>query len=286
MLEQGKVILITGCGHGGIGEALALEYRRQNSTVLATLLTHENRSHLTEAGIQVFDLDVTSDEEVSQLAEAIAPLCSSGGLNVLVNNAGICYTMTGIDTDVSAAKAMFDVNLFEPMRMVRHFHPLLIRAGSGSSNGATIVNIGSAGGFVPYLYGSAYNAGKAALHHWGSTLRVGLQPLGVSVLNIVSGNFGTNIHRTDADRKIPSGRDTTRWRKSPFSMFVVCRIRQLGMILLYMLCGSRRSEARRRDIGMETPRRWCNSRTGFLWRMFWVSLQCRPVLDCSAVNHH
>ena len=54
--------------------------------------------------------------------------------------------MTAIDTDVTAAQRMFDVNVFGPMRMVHHFHDMIIKA-----TGA-IVNIGSFGGVVPYLY--------------------------------------------------------------------------------------------------------------------------------------
>ena len=55
--------------------------------------------------------------------------------------------MTAIDTDVVAVQRMFDVNVFGPMRMVHHFHDMLIRAAG------TIVNIGSIGGIVPYIYG-------------------------------------------------------------------------------------------------------------------------------------
>ena len=55
--------------------------------------------------------------------------------------------MTAIDTDVQAVEKMFQVNVFGPMRMVHHFHGNLIRA-SG-----VIVNIGSVGGIVPYMYG-------------------------------------------------------------------------------------------------------------------------------------
>ena len=57
------------------------------------------------------------------------------------------YTMTAIDTDVISVQRMFDVNVFGPMRMVHHFHDMLIRA-----LGA-VVNIGSIGGIVPYVYG-------------------------------------------------------------------------------------------------------------------------------------
>ena len=114
--------------------------------------------------------------------------------------------MTAIDTDVQEVQKMFNVNIFGPMRMVRHFHPLLIKAQG------TIVNIGSVGGIVPYMYGceldppdhhscalmcavdvftlacykeqidggcvASYNATKAALAHWGNTLRVEMAPLG------------------------------------------------------------------------------------------------------------
>ena len=55
--------------------------------------------------------------------------------------------MTAIDTDVKEVEKMFAVNVFGPMRMVHIFHPLLIRAKG------KIVNIGSVGGVVPYIYG-------------------------------------------------------------------------------------------------------------------------------------
>lgn len=55
--------------------------------------------------------------------------------------------MTGTDTDVKEVEKMFAVNVFGPMRMVHIFHPLLIKAQG------KIVNIGSVGGIVPYVYG-------------------------------------------------------------------------------------------------------------------------------------
>jgi 1-acylglycerone phosphate reductase len=55
--------------------------------------------------------------------------------------------MTAIDTDVAQVQRMFDINVFGPMRMVHHFHDMLIQAEG------TILNIGSIGGVIPYLYG-------------------------------------------------------------------------------------------------------------------------------------
>ncbi|KAI9789486.1 MAG: hypothetical protein M1816_006028 [Peltula sp. TS41687] len=197
---QQRYALITGCGQGGIGEALAKEFRRQNFISIVTVLPHESRDHFDSDGFVCHTLDVTSDESIQAFKVAVMKL-TGGRLDVLVNNAGICYTMTAIDTDVAAVKKMFDVNVFGVMRMVHEFHPLLIKAQG------TIVSIGSVGGIVPYMYGASYNASKAALHHYGNTLRVEMAPLGVKVITIISGNIGTNILKTDANanRKLPEG---------------------------------------------------------------------------------
>lgn len=85
--------------------------------------------------------------------------------------------MPAVDTDVKLVEKMYAVNVFGPMRMVRHFHRMVIAAKG------TIVNIGSIGGITPYVYGSSYNGSKAALVHWGATLRVEMLPFGQVVRN-------------------------------------------------------------------------------------------------------
>ncbi|KAI3317927.1 NAD(P)-binding protein [Xylariaceae sp. AK1471] len=198
MADRTRFALITGCGHGGIGEALVKEYLQHNIQPIATTLPHEPTEHLDEAGILHFPLDITEESSVVDLKRSLEAI-TNGLLDILVNNAGIAYTMTAIDTDVSVVQNMFDVNVFGPMRMVHHFHDMLIRS-SGM-----IVNIGSVGGIVPYIYGSSYNASKAALHHWSNTLRVEMAPLGVTVLTVISGEIGTNILKNDRKRELPKG---------------------------------------------------------------------------------
>lgn len=68
--------------------------------------------------------------------------------------------MTAIDTDVKEVEKMFAVNVFGPMRMVHIFHPLLIQ-----SKG-TVVNIGSVGGIVPYVYGCRSSCSKQLGISW------------------------------------------------------------------------------------------------------------------------
>ncbi|KAK7954810.1 hypothetical protein PG988_015504 [Apiospora saccharicola] len=176
---------------GGIGEALAKEYTSRGLSTIATVLPSESSDHLTEAGITCFQLDLTVPQSILDLKQNVQSL-THGRLDVLVNNAGLCYTMTAIDTEIVPVRRMFDVNLFGPIQMVHHFHEMLIR-----SQGA-IVNIGSIGGIVPYMYGgmadtrplnlymwaprthaslpASYNASKAALHHWSNTLRLEMSP--------------------------------------------------------------------------------------------------------------
>ncbi|KAM6480593.1 NAD(P)-binding protein [Trichoderma sp. SZMC 28011] len=198
MAREKIFALVTGCGKGGIGEALILEYTRRDIYAIATVLPNENSNHLSAAGIPWFPLDVTDEQSVINLKREISSI-TGGYLDILVNNAGICYTMTAIDTDVHAVKRMFEVNVFGPMQMVHHFHDMLIQA-SG-----TIVNIGSIGGVVPYMYGASYNASKAALHHYSNTLRLEMSPFNVKVLTVISGEVGTNILKNDAHRKLPEG---------------------------------------------------------------------------------
>lgn len=81
--------------------------------------------------------------------------------------------------------------------MCQAFAPLLIEAKG------TIVQIGSLAAVLPYVFGSTYNATKAALHAYSNTLRVELAPFGVKVVTIVTGGVQSNIARTS--RALPEG---------------------------------------------------------------------------------
>ena len=75
------------------------------------------------------------------------------------------------------------------MKLCQIFMPLLI-AGHG-----TIVQIGSVAATFPYAWGSVYNASKAALHSYSSTLRVEVAPFGVHVIVVVTAGVKSNIAR-------------------------------------------------------------------------------------------
>jgi 1-acylglycerone phosphate reductase len=113
-----------------------------------------------------------------------------------VNNAGVSYIMPALDIDMDEARRIFDVNVFAVMRLCQVFAPLLIGARG------TIVMTGSLAGVIPYVFGSVYNASKAALHAYANTLRVELAPFGVKVITVLTGGVKTNIN-SHAKRVLP-----------------------------------------------------------------------------------
>ena len=95
--------------------------------------------------------------------------------------------MPALDVKLDEAKKIFDVNVFAVMRLCQVFSPLLIKAYG------TIVMIGSLAGVMPYVFGSVYNASKAALHAYANTLRVELAPFDVKVITVVTGGVKSRI---------------------------------------------------------------------------------------------
>ncbi|KAJ9641236.1 NADPH-dependent 1-acyl dihydroxyacetone phosphate reductase [Knufia peltigerae] len=183
-----KTVLITGCAPGGIGHSLALAFHERGLRVFATARKTEQLTSLSEKGIETLSLVVDNDESIVSCKEAVERLTEGRGLDYLVNNAGVSYVMSALDIEISEARKIFDVNLFAIMRMVQVFSGLLIQAQG------TIVMIGSVAGVVPYVFGSVYNASKAALHAYSNTLRVELAPLGVKVITVVTGGVKSRIN--------------------------------------------------------------------------------------------
>ena len=79
----------TRCSEGGAGNSLALEFAAQGCRVFATARSLKTLGNLSAAGIEVFTLDVTSQESIDALKAGITSL-THGKLDVLYNNAGVC----------------------------------------------------------------------------------------------------------------------------------------------------------------------------------------------------
>jgi len=191
-----KSVLITGCSPGGIGDALAREFHSKGLHVIATARDKSVLHDLEDMGMTTLSLDVTNRENIKDATMEVEKL-TGGKLDVLVNNAGRNYTMPALDIDIDEARACFETNFFSVILVTQAFTPLLI-----ASKGL-ILNIGSITAVIPYVFGSVYNASKAALHGFSNTLRLELEPFNVRVLEIITGGVQSNIARNK--RVLPEG---------------------------------------------------------------------------------
>ncbi|KAL4965376.1 SDR family oxidoreductase [Aspergillus stella-maris] len=188
--DKRQSVLITGCASGGIGNALALEFHKHDLRVFATARDAKSLEDLASLGIETLSLTVDDEDSVQLCFAEVERRLEDKGLDYLVNNAGRNYTVPATEVDLSEVRTTFEVNFFAVVYMCKAFTPLLIR-----SKG-TIVQIGSVAGTIPYVFGSIYNASKAALHSYSDTLRVELAPFGVNVTTVVTGGVQSRIART------------------------------------------------------------------------------------------
>jgi NAD(P)-dependent dehydrogenase (short-subunit alcohol dehydrogenase family) len=141
-MEVSKTVLITGCSSRGIGAAVALALANRNNHVFATArsISKIPESLTSLQNVTVLSLDVTSE---SSVASAVKTVESHGrGLDVLINNAAIGYTMPLLDIDLNHAHQVYETNVWGVLRVIQGFKDLLIK-----SHGK-IVNVSSVGGAV------------------------------------------------------------------------------------------------------------------------------------------
>lgn len=193
--DNRKTVLVTGCSPGGIGHSLAKTFHAHGLRVFATARSAESLESLSSLGIETLSLTVDSESSIQSCLEQVVAVTKGHGLDFLVNNAGRNYTLPALDVEMDEIRTTFETNVFSVMRLVQVFCPLLIQARG------TIVMIGSLAAVIPYVFGSVYNATKAALHAYSNTLRVELEPLGVKVITVVTGGVKSRIDRVS--RELP-----------------------------------------------------------------------------------
>ena len=198
-------VLVTG-GASGLGLALVRALVARGDEVLATDV-HADRPDVLPEAAAYLTLDVRSDDA---WAAALAHVRETwGGLDLLVNNAGVA---AGGRIDVATMdewRWIVDINLLGVVRGCRTFTPLLKEQGSGH-----IVNTASLAGLVHAPGMAAYNTVKAGVVALSETLSHELAPhhIDVSVVcpSFFRTNLGTSFQGADtemeaAGRKMVSG---------------------------------------------------------------------------------
>ncbi|HZT80461.1 MAG TPA: SDR family oxidoreductase [Gemmataceae bacterium] len=195
----GLRILITGASQG-IGRALADLAARQGARVLAaarsTDLLRELAGEAKARGdvLEIVEADVTRPDDRRRMADAAVR--HFGGLDVLVNNAGIGATGHFADVSPDRLRQIMEVNFFGLAEMTRVCLPLLQRG-----NWPAVVNISSIAGKRGIPARSEYSASKFAVQGFSEALRAELDKDGIDVIVVSPGLTRTNFSRNMIEQK-------------------------------------------------------------------------------------
>lgn len=184
-----KSVLITGSSTG-IGEACAIALHAKGIRVFAGVRRTEDGERLVEktsAALVPLLLDVTDARAIQEAKRQIAEATGAGGLNGLVNNAGITIAFPLEFLPMNALRKQLEVNVIGPAAVTQAMLPL-IRLGRGR-----VVNVSSVSGLVAAPYIGAYAASKYALEAMSDSLRVELRNFNVPVSLVEPADIDTPI---------------------------------------------------------------------------------------------
>ncbi|MDG3004090.1 SDR family NAD(P)-dependent oxidoreductase [Paludisphaera mucosa] len=197
----GRVVLITGAS-SGLGAAIAREIaRRGKASAFALVARREDRlaalgDELKRLAPGVDVLTIPADLSQTEACALVAKEAVErfGGVDVLINNAGLGLPTLFADAPVEDLEQQVAVNFRAPLLLTRHL------VGSLTARRGTVINIGSAITCVANSALGAYGATKAGIAYWNDALRRELRPDGVTVCLVEPGPIRTEF--TEAFQKL------------------------------------------------------------------------------------
>ncbi len=173
-------VLITGAS-SGIGRALAIELAGGSNRLVLTARREDRLNELAEevrrlgSDAQVVAGDITDPSLREQLIACARD--AYGGLDLLINNAGIGGIGTFASADEARLRQLMEINFFAPIELIRSALPLL-----RDCDDAVVVNIGSVLGHCAVPKKSEYCASKFAMHGMSDALRMELAEEGIDLI--------------------------------------------------------------------------------------------------------
>ena len=213
MKEKQKTVFISGASRG-IGAAIAVRFAKMGYTLILTCeKQREKLNTVADQLRQTYGIDVltyTGDCADPAFIEKIGADVEArfGGLDVLINNAGIAHI--GLLTDMTPEEwqRILNVNLSSCFYTARVFVPMMVRRQKGA-----IINISSMWGQVGASCEVAYSAAKGGMDAFTKALAKELAPSHISVNAVSCGVIDTDMNRTLSEEdlsalaeEIPSGR--------------------------------------------------------------------------------
>jgi NAD(P)-dependent dehydrogenase (short-subunit alcohol dehydrogenase family) len=182
---QKPVWFITGCSTG-FGRELASQVLVWGvGTLVAARQPHEVEALATLGEALVLKLDVTDQGQINAAIKAAEK--KFGGIDVLVNNAGIGYFAAVEESEEKEVRRMFEINVFGMSRMIQAVLPGMRRRRKGC-----IVNISSLAGLRSAPSLGFYNATKFAVEGLSGALLQEVEPLGIKVMVVEPSGFRTD----------------------------------------------------------------------------------------------
>jgi len=204
-IETRGAVVVTGASTG-IGQACALRLDKIGFQVFAGVRKEADGESLkrqaSERLTPVF-IDVTEEASIASAADTVAAAVGAAGLAGLVNNAGIVVPGPLEFQPLGDIRQQIDVNFIGQIAVTQAFLPLLRK------RRGRIVNIGSIGGRMATPFLGAYAASKFAMEAFTDSLRMELQPWGISVSIVEPGSIATPLWEKgqaaadEIDRKLP-----------------------------------------------------------------------------------
>lgn len=201
---EGRRFVVTGAA-SGIGRAIAGLFLQAGARVAA--LDRNRPADLPEGPALCVQADITDAQAVQQAVDGAAR--AWGGLDGLVNAAGIANTDLAEEVSLESWKRVLDVNLTGTFVVCRACLPHLRAAGGG-----TIVNLSSGQGLQPFVRRSAYAASKAGViafsksiaMEWAPAIRVNTICPGAIDTPMVRSGYSEEVLRTQVGPRYALGR--------------------------------------------------------------------------------
>lgn len=189
---QGKRIVITG-GGSGIGLELATRFAERGANVIITGRNLDKLKAAAEgnANLTPFVCDVSKDEDMIKLRDAME---KEGGIDMLVNNAGVMHKYDVKDANYPIANNFqeVDIDINGVIRGVHYFLPMLMKRKE-----AVIMNVSSALAYIPMASAPVLCGAKAFVHSYTQSLRIQLRNTNVRVVEILPPGVETPMTMDD-----------------------------------------------------------------------------------------
>jgi len=185
-----KKIFITGVG-GGFGVLISQELSKRGHQVYGTLRdpkgrNSKNREILERLGVGIYEMEVTDTTSVNTAVASV--LEASGGIDVVINNAGIGVLGLQETFTESDLHKVFDINVFGVQRVNRAFLPHFRKKKDG-----LLIHISSLLGRMTVPFYGPYNASKWALEALAENTRTESSSFGIEVCIVEPGGFPTSF---------------------------------------------------------------------------------------------